>query len=422
MYHVEEISAPPGSCAFPGGINNSGSVAGGIHHLPRPDYPAIWVEDVLARTFPDRVNAGLCAINEAGVAVGTSGYSTVIRLDETGLAALPVATSATATGINDAGRICGYGIIEGAWVGFCCDSAGGTVELMGLPGFDHSLVGAINNAGEVAGTSYHGQDVIGTAFFHSGGAVREIGPALFVSGMNDAGLVIGEQVMGIYDFVPVMCDARNPEATWSSIPTPVGYAFARPYAVNNLGHIIGGSYYWIGDYKYEHAFLYRDGVSIDLNHVIDGSGWELHYATDINDVGQICGMGYHHGVQTGFLLTPWIGSLKPDILETHIWPLVLPDGPPPPREDPRLEEDLLSVIRHVSAPIADISVRDRVTAALTENARARLRGPSSPHEWRHFQGPPAAAPPRWRAAHSLRAGSPPWALPNRGVERDVEES
>ena len=54
------------------------------------------------------------------------------------------------------------------------------------------------------------------------------------------------------------------------------------------------------------ACLWRDGILYNLEETIpEDSEWDrLLYARDINDRGQITGVGLVHGVQTGFLMTP----------------------------------------------------------------------------------------------------------------------
>jgi hypothetical protein len=55
----------------------------------------------------------------------------------------------------------------------------------------------------------------------------------------------------------------------------------------------------------DHAILIDDGKVIDLNDRIPaGSGWELLFATGINERGQIAGTGFLNGQVRGFLLTP----------------------------------------------------------------------------------------------------------------------
>ena len=54
------------------------------------------------------------------------------------------------------------------------------------------------------------------------------------------------------------------------------------------------------------ACLWRDGKLYNLEETIpENSEWEcLLYACDINDRGQITGVGLVDGAQTGFLMTP----------------------------------------------------------------------------------------------------------------------
>jgi len=58
---------------------------------------------------------------------------------------------------------------------------------------------------------------------------------------------------------------------------------------------------------FNHANLWRDGVAIDLNTLLDssGTGWTLELATDMNDAGQIVGYETNSaGQQHAFMLTP----------------------------------------------------------------------------------------------------------------------
>ena len=65
--------------------------------------------------------------------------------------------------------------------------------------------------------------------------------------------------------------------------------------------------------EYTHAFIFDDDVMKDLNElVVDGSEWDyLDEATDINEQGQIVGVGYRNGEQHTFLLTPSSQSPSP---------------------------------------------------------------------------------------------------------------
>jgi hypothetical protein len=59
------------------------------------------------------------------------------------------------------------------------------------------------------------------------------------------------------------------------------------------------------DFTEEHAFLWKDGVMVDLNDLIPKhSPWILQSAAGINDSGQIAGQGVINGEVHAFLATP----------------------------------------------------------------------------------------------------------------------
>ena len=77
-------------------------------------------------------------------------------------------------------------------------------------------------------------------------------------------------------------------------------------AINNSNIIVGFAGIDPWDETLKHAFIYAGGSMTDLNTLLDtsGAGWTLVQATDINDVGQIVGIGTYGGDNHGFLLTP----------------------------------------------------------------------------------------------------------------------
>jgi hypothetical protein len=55
----------------------------------------------------------------------------------------------------------------------------------------------------------------------------------------------------------------------------------------------------------QHAILYERGVVMDLNSLIDRDlGWDLQWAFDINEFGQIVGYGVLGGNVRAFVMTP----------------------------------------------------------------------------------------------------------------------
>ena len=61
---------------------------------------------------------------------------------------------------------------------------------------------------------------------------------------------------------------------------------------------------WARKSSRSRAVLWRDGAAIDLTAAAGAAEWALLSATDINDLGQIAGVGVHDGQPRAFLLTP----------------------------------------------------------------------------------------------------------------------
>jgi probable HAF family extracellular repeat protein len=73
--------------------------------------------------------------------------------------------------------------------------------------------------------------------------------------------------------------------------------------INDGREVVG--FMFNADFSQQHAFLWRDGVMIDLNDLLPkGTPWELQIAAGINASGQIAGQGMIHGEVHAFLATP----------------------------------------------------------------------------------------------------------------------
>ena len=143
---------------------------------------------------------------------------------------------------------------------------GNHIEIFSYPGKDYTTFNIINNRGQIAGYAFSWLVLDGnyffspTAFLYQGGRATPLGTlpgdaASLGYGMNDSGEVVG----------------------WSSP--------ALSYSVR--------------------AIVYRNQRMYDLNSLIPAnSGWNLQWATSINNQGQIVGNGIFRGQQQGFLLTP----------------------------------------------------------------------------------------------------------------------
>ena len=102
------------------------------------------------------------------------------------------------------------------------------------------------------------------------------------------------------------------------------FAYTEANSVNSLGHVVGPAKSpdrYDGEYF---AYVYTPGTGmVDLNTLLpEASGWRLWTAYDINDLGQIVGVGYFSGVETliGYRYTPALlaedgSELLPAIVE-----------------------------------------------------------------------------------------------------------
>jgi len=84
---------------------------------------------------------------------------------------------------------------------------------------------------------------------------------------------------------------------------PAAYPSAENYGLNENGQMVGGMFNSADENR---AFIFdTDNGVVDLNDRIGaGTGWQLLTAIDINDMGQITGIGELNGEKRAFLLTP----------------------------------------------------------------------------------------------------------------------
>jgi probable HAF family extracellular repeat protein len=166
-----------------------------------------------------------------------------------------------ATGINNAGLICGDSQIRSrsTWHAFLYE--GGAMKDLGGLGKGESHAKDVNDTGQVVGWSHVGSRP--RAFLYTGGAMQPLGTLggteSIANGINDAGQIVGLSLV-----------------KGTSIP---------------------------------HAFLWEKGAMVDLNSLIPAdSGWLLRDAQRIADGGQIVGYGVLKNRVRPFLLTPNAGG------------------------------------------------------------------------------------------------------------------
>ena len=252
---IEDLAGPGVSDGFAYGVNDSGQIAVSAYINGIPHgliLGAAGTTDLGPDTFA-------LAVNSNGQAAGGNGHAILYaNAHVQDLGTLPGGDWSAAYDINSSDAIAGSGDIgSGVFRGFVWTPASGMTPI-GTFGGNNSHATAISDSGEVAGfatlsTGYE------HAFVYLGGKLIDLGT--------------------------------------------LGGSSSFAYDVSDSGAAVG--YSWLADGPNPHAFLYSDGILVDLNSLIPAnSGWELLGAYGINHAGQIVGEGLYQGQDQAFLLNP----------------------------------------------------------------------------------------------------------------------
>ncbi len=292
--------------------------------------------------LPGGSYASARAINTGGGVVGTVTDSTGAYKQArfAGGAATLLASSccgsslAAPLALNDSGEAVGWGRVYGSlsdpayW-----NSAGVSVPLQPMPGSDTVGIRAydINNSGIIVGSDvkagtapeYHGVVWNRGTFVRDLGFLGQAAPGLsnatFAQGINDAGDIVGEAVVGmdrhaflwrggaftdlglgsaldintaglVVGYAPGLIPATWTGTVRRNLPALGGGATAYGHTVtdlNNGGDIVGYAPQATGPLR-DTAVLWRGGTAIDLGRYPGGT---VSRAFGINDAGQIVGEG-----------------------------------------------------------------------------------------------------------------------------------
>ncbi len=225
-----------------------------------------------------------------------------------------------ALSLNDRGQAVGYSYLDSVTHHAFLYSGGVMTDLGSFGGSSAAL--DINNSGEIAGFASDSVNGFAHAFVFRDGMMIEINPfggpnnESSAEGINNRGQVVGQGL------VP-SGDAFNgfiySDGAITNIGTLEGGRNSQAFAINDRGKVVG-----IADQPYDdvcldpdtgmyvpcvkyaqRAFLYENGVMTALNSLIaPNSGWDLSWALDINDRGQITGYGIKDGQFRAYLMTP----------------------------------------------------------------------------------------------------------------------
>ncbi len=323
-YSVTDLGTLPGDEGSSAtGINNSGQIVGYSYTVSSSPGNTFYVTHAFVYSNEAMQPLGTLggttssasAINDNGLIIGssTNADGDLLGFTYSNDAMAPLLPTSDnggiGNGLNKNGSIVG-GNGNGILV------ANGTLlkEFNSLGGSGCSAI-AINTSGTIVGNS-RGPDEQPRAFIYTGGPADQFGgyPVTDLTdtitsssgwilqsakAINDAGKIVGYGIKDgnyhAYMYTNGIITDLNPATG------PNGLDGAT--AINAHDEIVGETATSSGT---PHAFIYRGGVMTDLNSLIPSdSGWELTYASGINDAGQIVGQGFNaQGNARAFLLTP----------------------------------------------------------------------------------------------------------------------
>lgn len=215
-----------------------------------------------------------------------------------------------AVGINASSQVVGWSLTDaGEQHAFLWEE--GTMTDLGTLGGVSSRANSINDAGQIAGEFV---DAEGNrhAFLWEDGDMRDLGTLPdFDEGIgrriNNLGQVTGwavqEDPEGVRHAHVVLYDGNDVTDLGTLGGPDFGGDSGLGFSINDAGLIVGRSNDLFMN-EVQRAFVYHDGVMVDLNALAGvPAGWFLYEGADINNRGQIAGHGLYKGQVRAFLLT-----------------------------------------------------------------------------------------------------------------------
>src|SRR5262245_47425119 len=260
---LPNLSNPARNFGVGNGVNDNGVVVGtgSTTSFGSNPLPLIWQGGVVTQLpLPAGQTLGRAtAVNSSNVAVGSvnSGSAEVGAMYAGGVGTVITQTTSngsflrTAFGINNAGRIVGFGIDPNnaaVNVGYVLDTATGTAFSVGaLPGFNGALNFGVSNAGHVVGSSMLNQGS-GLPFIYT--TATGILPIPLAAGttqgsaraVNSSGFVVGTDSSAFA--IPFLYDGTNTYRLADLLPPNSGWdlstnTFSSADGISEDGTIVG---------------------------------------------------------------------------------------------------------------------------------------------------------------------------------------
>lgn len=333
-YQVADLGTLGGTKSMANGISWNGLVAGDAKNSSSVKHAVLWDATGIMDLGAPRgflVSTAIAVNDDGRVAAIAEGNPQAYRayIWENGrwtdVGTLPGHTDSLAAAIDGSGRIAGTSLTLGAGNDRAFLWEAGSLTDLGTLGAATQAKG-INEDGEVTGWSLANLPGGGTgtrAFLWKDGLMSDLGvlPGEEHSrglDINDLGVVAGSSwhvlvSQQVSDHQATLWrDAGSEVVSLGDTPGPEICISGHPFytdnvalALNNCGQVVGHAQCVVSGGPLA-AFLWQDGMMHNLNDLIPaGSGWDLLSAMDVNDAGQIVGVGLApNGELHGYRLDP----------------------------------------------------------------------------------------------------------------------
>lgn len=206
--------------------------------------------------------------------------------------------------INSSGDVAGYYYTTTPVLSSFRYSASGVMTTLPTLGGTNGQAFGINDNGDIVGTAEVTGNTAWHAFHYSGGTMTDIGTLGGLESVareiNNSGTIVGMSMVSLLDN-----DIEHPFVYSGGVMTDIGtFGGIRgiAYAINSVGDVVGRATTAAEETR---AFLYSGGILFDLNDLLPpGSGWVLTEANDINDEGEVVGIGRINGEDHAYVMNP----------------------------------------------------------------------------------------------------------------------